>query len=144
MKDIGLLTFVLLAGCAATARLYPANPAAQVGGTLEASTRETEMGSGPIRVTMPDGEILKGRYSIDPGFSTGDGNINVSAFGGSHRPFSNAFGSWGSADARSTATATLIGRRATSMKCEVVNNNYTGHGDGACRTSSGAIYKIAY
>jgi hypothetical protein len=144
VKRIGLIALVGLAGCAATVRLYPANQVAQAGGTLSATTNETDMGSGPIKVTMPGGEVLKGRYSIDPGFSTGYGNIYASAFGGSHRPFSNAFRSWASPDARSTATASLVGRNATTMKCEIENNNFTGHGDGECQTSTGAIYRIHY
>ena len=144
MKALRLLALLSLTGCASTVTLYPTNPSAQGGGALKATMHETEMGAGPIRVAMPGGEVLAGRYRIDPGMSLGYGNVCATAFGACHRPFSNGLGMFGSVDARSLATADLTGPGGTTMHCEVLNNSHTGHGEGTCRTSAGATYQIRY
>ena len=144
MRALRLFALLSLTGCASTVTLYPTNPSAQGGGVLKATMHETDLGAGPIKVVMPGGEVLAGRYRIDPGMSLGYGNFCATAFGRCHRPFSNGFGVFGSLDARSVAIADLAGRQGTTMHCEVLNNSHTGHGDGTCRTSTGASYQVHY
>lgn len=45
-------------------RLYPANDFARTGGVLSAQFTDTGTGHGTIEMTMPDGEVQKGEYSV--------------------------------------------------------------------------------
>jgi hypothetical protein len=99
---------------------------------------------GIAEITMPDGEFLQGDYSIVAGGSMSFGSI-----------FGSVYAPGGSASVSGTATNTsisgegqgqafLMGNRGTSAQCEFLNNNFMGHGYGACRTSKGAVYRMIY
>jgi len=40
--------------------------------------------------------------------------------------------------------ASIFGNRGTTMQCEFLNQNMTGHGYGACRTPKGVTYRMIY
>jgi hypothetical protein len=125
-------------------RLYPANDVAATSGvlTLEYVSRGT--GAGPITIVMPNGETMQGEYTIVRGGGVGFGSI-----------FATVYGPQGSASGVATSTshdipggspgvASLFGDRGTSMQCEFYNDNISGHGYGACRSSNGAVWRLQY
>lgn len=139
-----MLAGLMLLGCAREARLYPANEAANSTGVLMAHFMMNGTGHGQIKITMPDGEVLKGEYSVVRGGTIGFGNIFGAVYGphgsvsltGSSTSYAMPGGSPGQ--------ASLFGDRGTSMQCEFYNDNFSGHGYGACKTSTGALYRIQY
>ena len=40
--------------------------------------------------------------------------------------------------------ADMMSPQGTTAHCEFENNNFTGHGHGACRLSNGAVYRMQY
>ena len=64
------LTALTLAGCTDTADTFPMNDAAKHLGPLRMSFARTGIGSGPVTITMADGEVLKGTYRV--AFGGGD------------------------------------------------------------------------
>jgi len=40
--------------------------------------------------------------------------------------------------------AALFGPKGTTMECEFLNDNGSGHGNGACKSSKGALYRLQY
>jgi hypothetical protein len=101
-------------------------------------------GHGTLKFTMPDGELLQGEYSIVFGGSVGFGSV-----------FGTVYGARGAISGSSTATsvsmsgegqgsASLVGNNGTSMQCEFLNANMTGHGYGACQTAKGITYRMIY
>ena len=81
---------------------------------------------------MPDGEVLKGEYSLVRGGAVGFGTIYGRAYTAATVP------------GGSPGQASLFGDRGTSMQCEVYNDNFSGHGYGGCQSSKGGIYRIQY
>lgn len=138
------LVLAPLAGCEGTARLYPANDIATHTGVLQARFMRYGTGHGELEITMPDGELLKGEYSVISGGSVGFGTI-----------FSRVYGPHGSATVTSTGTsfvtpggspgmASAFGPNGTSIQCEFYLNNMSGHGAGACQSSAGALYQLQF
>ena len=101
-------------------------------------------GRGTARIDMPDGEVLQGEYSIVFGGAVGFGSIIGSVYG----PNGSASASGTSANVsiagKGEGEASLVGNRGTTMECEFLNANMTGHGFGACRSSKGVLYRLMY
>jgi hypothetical protein len=133
-----------VAGCTGKAELYPANDTARAVGPLKANFQRAGVGSGAIRLQLPDGEVLTGRYSVNVSGASSFGSIYATAYGtggaasavGSSSAFAIPNGSPGFAD--------LYGPKGTGAQCEFFNNNLTGHGNGACRLSTGAVYRMQF
>jgi hypothetical protein len=125
------------AGCMVerTPHLYPANDVASKTGVLQGLFVGHGTGHGTADITMADGEILRGEYTI-----VADGAVSFGSV------FSTVYGSGSSSSiamaGKGTGEAALAGDRGTSAQCEFLNNNLTGHGNGACRSSTGGIYKL--
>lgn len=83
---IGLLGVIaaaaLLTDCAGTVTLYPENDIAQKTGVITAEIPNYGVGSGPIKLVMPDGEVLTGQYTVLVGGSANFGSVFASALGG--------------------------------------------------------------
>lgn len=146
MRNILLLVMLvsLMTGCARNARLYPANEKATPGGVLTARFMDYGTGNGKIEITMPDKEILKGEYSVVTGGAIGFGTIYGSVYGsGGSASVSGVSNSY-VIPGGSRGMASLFGDKGTSMECEFVNDNWTSHGHGACKASTGAMYRLQY
>ena len=59
--------FTTLSGCAGTVDTFPLNPAAKQIGNIRAEFTRTGLGSGPVTITMPDGEVLASALVITSG-----------------------------------------------------------------------------
>ena len=134
----------MLFGCARTGRLYPANEAAISSGVLTARFMAYGTGHGQVEITMPDGELLKGEYSIVRGGAVGFGSIYGSVYGA--RGATSVTGSSTSfvIPGGSPGMASAFGDKGTTMHCEFYNDNLSGHGSGACRSSKDRLYRLQY
>jgi hypothetical protein len=121
----------ILAGCADQARIYPLDDATLRSGTPKIEFMRYGLGSGPVTVTMPDGEILKGEYQVTENASMGfafSGGRTATAFGyGSGRP----------------VAISAVGDRGTIMNCEATAD-INGHGSGICQTNRGQRYRVMF
>ena len=85
------------------------------------------MGSGPVTVTMPDGEVVQGEYQLteNAAVGMGAGGRTAAAIGyGSGRP----------------VVVNAIGNRGTMMNCEGALD-IGGHGSVICETNRGQRYR---
>ena len=143
-----VLTSIAMGACTVerTPHLYPINEVASKTGVLGGHIVGHGNLHGTMDISMPDGELLEGEYSIVP-----DGSVSV-GFGSI---FTTVYGAHGTASGVATANtfsfpaggqgaASLYGNKRTTLQCEFVNSNMTGHGYGACKTSSGGIYRMLY
>lgn len=108
-----------LAGCADQARIYPMDDVALRVGTPKLEFVRQGMGRGPVTITMPNGEVLRGEYQITENAAA--------AFGiaGGHTATAIGYGS-----GRHTVI-TAVGDRGTIMNCEATTD-IAGHGSGIC------------
>lgn len=115
--------------------LYPENREAQAIGNLTA-----HLENGDVSLVLPDGKVLKGRFEVKAGGS-------FSAFGkarGLDRP-GGAYTSAGRAILNgSPAFVDMKGTSGATAHCEVMNDDGSAHGSGACLFSSGAEYRVLY
>jgi hypothetical protein len=121
----------LLSNCADSARMYPMDPTAMQAGTPKFEFVRQGMGRGPVTVTMPDGEILRGEYQITENAAVGVG------FAGARTATAVGYGSGRPVVISATRD------RGTVMNCEGTAD-IGGHGSGICETSRGNKYRVMF
>jgi hypothetical protein len=118
-----------LAACTDTADIFPMNDAGEHLGPIRASFVRTGIGSGPVTITMADGEVLEGRYRV--------------AFGGGE-----AFGfSGGQSASALVITDGPVQFVATGPKTQILcrgSSSTMGHGSGQCQTYEGAVWAVSW
>lgn len=144
-----LLLCLLLTGCAVapqSARLYPNNDAAIPTGVLEATLTPDNKGGGKLVLTMPDGEVINGEYTVVREGVSAFGTV----FGSVYSPAAQT-GAFGSALSTGTTmknanrgVATAFGSKGTRAACEFLHDSSTQHGYGACQLSTGGVYRLQY
>jgi hypothetical protein len=145
LRPLGLLILVLLLlGCGRTGRLYPANDTAAASGVLTMHFTSYGTGRGPVEIPMPDGEVLKGEYTLVRGGAVGFGSIYGLVYGPGGTTTGTATATSYAVPGGSPGMVSAFGDRGTAMQCEVYNDNFSGHGYGACRSSKGALYRLQY
>jgi hypothetical protein len=125
---VALVAFTL-GGCAASADTFPLNEDAKRLGPINVSYARTGVGSGPVTITMADGEVLKGTYRV--------------AFGGGE-----AFGfSGGKASSALLITNGPVQFVASGPKTQILcrgTSSAFGHGNGQCQTYEGALWAVSW
>lgn len=134
---IASLGLLMLAGCESMAHLTPANDQAeQISDEIPIHMTTVSTGNGSMEAIGPGGELLKGDYGPMPA----DYN-----FGSIFNAVYGQYSTMPTAASRGTPTvATLTGTKGTTLKCEFYNNDYTNNGFGACKSLTGALYKLSY
>ena len=122
---------ILLTACTDTARMYPIDPVSMQAGIPTIQFVRQGLGRGPVTVTMPDGEILKGEYQLTENASIGFG------FSGARSATAIAYGSG------RPVVISAVGDRGTIMNCEGAAD-IGGHGSGLCQTSKGMKYRVMF
>ncbi len=127
MRLILLLVALVASGCADTAELFPMNREAQAIGPLKAEFRRG-LPHDPIKLTMPDGEVLNGTFqvAVGGGVASGFTSAGTSFTGSAVAAGGNFF-------------AAASGPR-TTLTCQ--GNVSFGHGGGTCRTQDGAVWQL--
>jgi hypothetical protein len=124
--------------------MYPANDIAISSGVLTARFISSGTGHGEIEIALPDGELLKGEYSLVRGGTMGFGNVYGSVYGsGSSATFNGSANSY-VIPGGSPGMASAFGGHGITMQCEFYNDNFSGHGNGACKSSKNALYRLQY
>lgn len=130
---------LFFSACSREASLYPANAPAGAR-LLKAKFTDSGMGKGPIEITMPDGEILKGEFSTTDTSSYGFGT----GFATAGRTTAVASTSSTVVSGSMPGVATAIGPSGTTMRCEYVVNTFSGGGSGKCQTNKGGDYDLHF
>lgn len=124
-----MLALPILFGCADTADTFPLNDAARQIGRLKISFVRTGLGTGPVTITMPDGEILTGTWRV--AFS---GAVGMAFSGGRS---ATAIGV-GDGNVQFVASGPK-----TEILCRGVSSPF-GHGTGECQTYEGASWTVSW
>ncbi len=125
--EIALAVCCGLAACTDTADTFPLNDAAKKLGPVQVSFERTGIGSGPVTITMADGEVLKGRYRV--------------AFGGGEA-FAFSGGQSASALVITDGPVQFVASGPkTQMLCRGASSTM-GHGNGQCQTYEGALWAV--
>ena len=145
----GILLGLAISACAPRAvirdaRLYPANEIARPDGVLTGQFVAHGTGHGAVEITMPDGEVLKGEFSIVRGGSVGFGSIYGEVYGPNGSASMSGESTTRTVPGGSQGMASTFGTKGTSVDCEFYNDNFSGHGMGARRSSKGALYRLQY
>jgi hypothetical protein len=127
-----------------SARLYPSNDLARASGVLSAQFTASGTGHGSIEMTLPDGEVLKGEYTVVRGGAIQFGSIFESVYGPGGFATGTGTSSTYTTPGSSKGMASAFGSKGSSMDCEFYNDNVSGHGMGACKSSQGALYRLQY
>lgn len=141
---LGCAAALMLGGCVTHPDVYPANDAARALGVLRFELTKTGTGSGPFSITMPDGEVLKGRYSVNVGGAVGFGSLYGSVYGSGGYASGSAFSTSTMFAMSNPAVGDAIGPKGTTAHCEVISNSYSGRGNGVCQISNGALYRVQF
>jgi hypothetical protein len=121
----------LCVACADQARIYPLDDAAMRAGTPKIEFVRQGLGRGPVTVTMPDGEILRGEYQVTENAAVGFG------FSGTRSATAIAYGSG------RPVVISATGDRGTILNCEG-SADIGGHGSGICETNRGNKYRVMF
>ena len=140
---LALGTGLLLCSCVDHPIAFPANDLAQAAGNITVDATMYGAGAGPITFHMPDGESLTGRYSVLYGGSVGFGSVYGSVYGTGGSASGSAFSTMGTISRTNPAMADAAGPK-TTIHCEVLLSALTGHGNGACKTLTGALYRVQF
>ncbi len=132
--------FLALGACSREARLYPANVEAGAG-LLKAKFTDSGMGKGPVEVTMPDGEVLRGEFSTTDTSNYGFGSA-VATRGRAAPVIATA--STSAVPGSMPGVVTAIGPSGTSIRCEYLVNTFSGGGSGTCQTNKGGVYDLHF
>jgi hypothetical protein len=136
----------LAAGCTRTAILTPVNGLALNGGTAQAQFKAYGMGTGEVQMNLSNGETFTGRYLLDreQNILTYNAALLEATFGKDEVLRRAAAESVSGTPLWSPGTVDVSSSLGRSGHCDLMNNNETGHGAGACQFSDGAIYKLTY
>jgi hypothetical protein len=132
MRRLVVVVALFLTGCIETGQLIPVDEAARAIGNpqIEIAIKPYgPYGHGPVAVTMPDGEILRGSYEV----------LATAAVG---MAYSGQYVATGLPVGSRHVAATATGVR-TVMSCDGVTDDH-GHGSGLCQTNTGAHYRVLF
>ena len=140
-----LFASLILFGCTITreVNLYPTDNKSDIT-VLHGQLQGHGELHGVANITMPNGEILSGEYSIAAGGSIGFGGIFGSVYGPGGLTSASGTSTSMAVSAEGEGSASLVGNRGTLMQCEFMNNNMFGHGYGACKITDGSTYRMMY
>ena len=134
----------LLCGCSTTANLYPVKGPLSLVKPLPIIQARVDgiMGnSGGISLTMPDGEICKGKWSSAAGMSVSYGSGTLfsqygstywSGYSVSNKPGENR------------GQAIIIGDRGTVIEVEFYTGSGTANGFGLAKDNKENVYKVLF
>jgi len=143
LLSIGLVV-VSLCGCSTTANLYPVKgPQSEVKPlpVIRARVDGIMGNSGGLSLTMPDGEVCKGKWSSAAGMSVtyGSGTL-FSQYGSAYWSGYTV----GNKPGENRGQAIVIGERGTVIEVEFYTGSGTANGFGLAKDNKGNIYKVLF
>jgi hypothetical protein len=119
----------MCAACSDTGRSFPLDDASLAAGVPTFEFVRQGLSHGPVTVTMPDGEILKGEYQVT--------NNDAVAVGFAGKQVATAVASGSGRPVAVNATGT----RGTILTCDGALD-IGGHGTLVCQTNHGTKYRV--
>jgi hypothetical protein len=123
-------SLVLLACCTSTADVFPLNSAARALGSPQIDFVREGLDQGPVTITMPNGEILKGHYYV-----ARSGGFALASFSDGQSATALALGDGGVQFVARGPETEMLCRGSVSLG---------GHGNGECQTEAGAVWAVDY
>jgi len=142
-----MLSCTLISGCAfhRTAQLTPANVVATETNNLVVNFVSHGTPTGEVRVNLPNGDVMTGGFTLFRTQTIYDYNtaLLMEVFG------RGAIKEGGRIYVNNTPTFSpgivdVASPSGLSCHCDLINNNFTTHGQGACVFSNGAIYSLTF
>lgn len=97
-----------------------------------------------MTLALPDSELLSGRYAIAPRWKAGLGTQYDYAAVAGGAPRESAFGMSATLPTSGVGTADMTSQTGMRAHCEFVGDVVTGHGNGSCELSTGAVFRMRY
>jgi hypothetical protein len=119
----------LASACTSAADVFPMNDAARKIGDPKIEFVREGRDTGPVTITMPTGEVLKGHYNV-----ARDGGLAM-AFSGGKTATAIGIGSGGVQFVARGPSTEILCRGSVSIG---------GHGNGECQTVEGAVWAVSY
>ena len=135
-----LVVTAFLSACARDADMIPLNDQATALGVPKMDLTLYGTGYGPVTMTMPDGEVLRGHYflALEGKVATGSavvvsprGKVTTANSTAVETPINNPL------------TLQAVGDRGTTINCQGSAGG-TGHGYTVCQTNHGAQYQMIF
>ncbi len=147
-----MLVAAVVSGCSATATLFPIQgPMSKLSPLpiLKARADGITGNTGNISLTMPDGELCKGRWSsIAPmAYRASTASAAVTTVGDMASVWSAVYGSgfsMANVPGVNRGEAVLVGDRGTIIQVEFYTGSGTANGTGVAKDNKGNIYKMLF
>lgn len=143
-KLIPMFIVILFCGCSTTANLYPVKgPLSLQSPTpiLVARVNGIMGNTGNIVLTMPDGEVCKGKWSSAAGKAVSFGTVNLFSQYGSI--FGTSY-SVGNVPGVNRGEAILFCNKGTKIEVEFYTGSGTANGYGLAKDNHDNIYKVLF
>jgi hypothetical protein len=146
------LALALLAntGCSTTASLFPVKgPLSSIAPlpVILAKADGIWGNTGSISLTMPDGEMLTGRWSSVAPQQTTFSSVSAFSQGGMAGAWAQVFGngfSVSNVPGVNKGEAMLTGKKGTVMQVEFVTGSGTANGNGVAKDNRGNVFKVIF
>lgn len=140
MKKIlaaSITALICLNGCTKNADMFPLNEAAQQLGPVKATYVDTGTSSGPVKITLGSGEVLKGEYRVAFGSAQGFSFNNINT------PYGTASDSSSALVITDGPVQFVAAGPKTQILCRGMDSTM-GHGNGECQTFGGALWALSW
>lgn len=140
MKNLLIFIVLIVFSSCVTLELYPVKGTAstQVPITVIKAKAKGIMGnSGKVILTMPDGEVCKGRWSSTAGVKGSRNNVGLLVDYGQELGLSPRGN-------ENRGYAMAVGRKGTSMEIEFLTGAGTAHGFGVAKDNRGNVYRVLF
>ena len=124
-----LVVTLLLVGCTSSMHGVAHSPEGLPLGRATAEYTGSGVGSGSLRVTLPDGEVFNGPWSATTASTWDAGQYSSGYYYGSGRMTSNMY-------------AALVGDHGHSMQCLFQGDEMSGRGQ--CQVSDGRVVDLVW
>lgn len=140
MRFLPILVILIAFSSCVTLELYPVKgpSSAQVPITVIKAKAKGVMGnSGKVSLTMPDGEVCKGRWSSTAGVKGSKNNVGLLVDYGQELGLSPRGN-------ENRGYAMAVGNKGTSMEIEFLTGAGTAHGFGVAKDNKGNVYRVLF
>jgi len=147
-----VLIAAALSGCSTTATLFPIEgPMSKLSPVpvLRARAHGITGNTGNISLTMPDGELCKGRWSsIAPmAYRSSTGSATATVTNDMASVWARVYGSgfsMANVPGVNKGEAVLVGNRDTTIQVEFYTGSGTANGTGVAKDNKGNIFKVLF
>jgi hypothetical protein len=140
MKNLLIFIVLILFSSCVTLELYPVKGTASTQvpiNVIKAKAKGVMGNSGKVILTMPDGEVCKGRWSSTAGVIGSRNNVGLVVDYGQELGLSPRGN-------ENRGYAMAVGKKGTSMEIEFLTGAGTAHGFGVAKDNKGNVYRVLF